>query len=142
MGEISWEKLTRCWLEKSTSPFWLEEPSLCLRQNGDFRIMKLFTELVRSWLSMINLFAGEMLVKAIILETASGTAEITFLHLSFWIVLVKVFSQIIVIKSLWRLSIVSTWWFNFKIVLIEFCICFYMFSTRPLISKSVPPFTK
>jgi len=32
---------------------------------------------------MINLFAGEMLVKAIILETASGTAEITFLHLSF-----------------------------------------------------------
>jgi hypothetical protein len=70
--------------------------------------MKLLTELVRSWLSIISLLAADILVKEIIRDTANGTAHITFLHRNLLISLFTVFSEITVIKSSRRLSIVKT----------------------------------
>lgn len=98
-GEISWAKFTRWWLEKRVSPFCLRDPSLFRRQKGDFTIIKLLTESVRSWLSMISLLAGDIFVKEIMRETARGTEHITFLHLNLLISLLSVFSLITVIKS-------------------------------------------
>lgn len=95
-----------CYDENKQSPLANIFPSEVFLQNGFLTIIKLLLEFVLTWLSIINFLAKEMLVKVIDLETASGKAQMTCLHLYFLIILL--FSQIMVMKSFLLLSTVMT----------------------------------
>ena len=120
LGDISWDIFTWYSLEKSVSPLAHYLLPFFL-QKGVFVITKLFNELLLSWLSIIKLLVWDKFVKPTFLEIARGIAQITFFAVYLLIFLFE-FSQITVIESLIRLSIVITWWSSLKILLIEFLI--------------------
>lgn len=137
-GEMSWHMLTKYVSENRQSPLAKGFPLESLRQKGVLVNMKLLTALVLSWLSMMIFLAVEMLVKAIVLETARGAAHMTCLHLYFLITLLSV-SATIVMEPWARLSIVMTWWLSLRILLNGRFSLFSILFTKPWTNRSVPP---
>lgn len=78
----------------------MASPEANLRQKGFFVNRKDFAQFVRSWLSKMKRFAGEILLKVIVLDTARGIVIKTFLVRKIAALFVFVFMHVITQMSL------------------------------------------